>query len=168
MGARPLETRFAGQFCSSAYAANVARGFLDLWGTPASFRARETGACKSRPASCIDRSMADKKPPEDALSDLRRRVDAARGPGPQNSTPPQSPASLALRFGGEFGAAVIVGALLGYGADYFLHTSPWGILIGLMLGFAAGVVNVVRVARNYSQANPVDPNAPSIADDEED
>jgi ATP synthase protein I len=112
--------------------------------------------------------MADNDPPEDALSDLRRRVDAARGSGLQNASPPQSPASLALRFGGEFGAAVIVGALLGYGADYFLHTTPWGLVIGMGLGFVAGVVNVVRAARAYSQANPVDPNAPSIADDEED
>lgn len=113
--------------------------------------------------------MADRKPPEDALSNLRRRVDAARGTdGSQNTPPPQSPASLALRYGGEFGAAVIVGALLGYGADYFLHTAPWGIVIGMGLGFAAGVVNVVRVARSYNQANPVDPNAPSIPDDEED
>ena len=122
----------------------------------------------SRPLECIDRSMADKKPPEDALSDLRRRVDAARGNGPQNSQPPQSPAALALRFGGEFGAAIIVGGLLGYGADYFLNSQPWGLIIGVGLGFAAGVVNVVRVAQTYAKANPVDPNAPSIPDDEED
>jgi len=112
--------------------------------------------------------MADNKPPEDALSDLRRRVDAARGVGPQNSPSPQSPAALALRFGGEFGAAIIVGGLLGYGADYFLHSQPWGLVIGIGLGFAAGVVNIVRVAQAYSRANPVDPNAPSIPDDEED
>jgi ATP synthase protein I len=112
--------------------------------------------------------MADEKPPEDALSDLRRRVDAVRREGASHPPPPQSPASLALRFGGEFGAAVIVGALLGYGVDHFLHTSPWGLLIGLMLGFATGVVNVVRVAQSYNRANPPDPNGPSGADDEED
>lgn len=147
----------------------VASAFLDPDATPASFRARERGAsCRVAPRSRIDRSMADEKPPEDALSDLRRRVAEARGEGPQNAQPPQSPASLALRYGGEFGAAVIVGALLGYGADYLLHSSPWGLFIGVVLGFSAGVVNVVRVARAYNQAHPVDPNAPSVADDEED
>lgn len=111
--------------------------------------------------------MADKKPPEDALSDLRRRVDAARGEGTSKNAPADSPASLALRFGGEFGAAIIVGALLGYGADYFLHTSPWGLVIGFGLGFAAGIVNVVRVAQSFNKANPPDPNAPSIPDDDD-
>lgn len=112
--------------------------------------------------------MADNKPPGDALNDLRRRVAEARGESSSNSPPHQSPASLALRFGGEFGAAIIVGALLGYGADTFLHSSPWGLLVGLLLGFAAGIANIVRVARAYSQAHPVDPNAPSVQDDEED
>jgi len=73
-----------------------------------------------------------------------------------------------MRYGGEFGAAVIVGGLLGFGADQLLPTSPWGVLLGVLLGFTAGVVNVVRVARSYNQAHPVDPNAPSIPDDEED
>jgi ATP synthase protein I len=112
--------------------------------------------------------MADKKPPpEDALRDLRRRVDAARAESASSSRPPGSAASLALRFGGEFGAAILVGALLGYGADYFLHTGPWGLMIGLGLGFAAGVVNVVRVAQSYNRANPPDPNARPIPDDED-
>lgn len=111
--------------------------------------------------------MADRKPPEDALSNLRQRVAAARGEGAQPERPPQSPASLALRYGGEFGAAIIVGALLGYGVDYFLHTAPWGLVIGFGLGFAAGVVNVVRVAQSYNRANPPNPNAPSAPDDDE-
>lgn len=72
-----------------------------------------------------------------------------------------------MRFGGEFGAAILVGALLGYGADYFLHSSPVGLFIGLGLGFATGVVNVVRTAAAYNRANPPDPNAPSIPDDDD-
>ncbi len=111
--------------------------------------------------------MADRKPPEDALSDLRRRVAEARGEGASTAPPAQSAAGLALRFGGEFGAAIIVGALLGFGADYFLHSSPWGLVIGFGLGFAAGVVNVVRTANAYNRANPPDPKARSIPDDDE-
>jgi len=114
--------------------------------------------------------MADqnKPPQDDALSSLRRQVGEAQARhAPPSSSTPSSASTLALRFGGEFGAAILVGALLGYGADYFLHTEPWGLVIGLSLGFVAGVVNVVRLAGAYSRANPPDPNAPSIPDDED-
>jgi len=111
--------------------------------------------------------MADRNPPEDRLDDLRKRVAKARGETSSTSQPPDNAASLAVRFGGEFGAAILVGALLGYGIDFFVHTSPWGLLIGLGLGFVTGVVNVVRVASAYNRANPPDPNAPRIADDDE-
>lgn len=111
--------------------------------------------------------MADRNPPEDRLDDLRKRVAKARGETSSTSQPPDSAASLAFRFGGEFGAAILVGALLGYGVDFFVHTSPWGLVIGLVLGFAAGVVNIVRVANAYNRANPPDPNAPRIPDDDD-
>lgn len=111
--------------------------------------------------------MANRTPPEDDLSNLRRRVAQAKG-SDSPSQPADSAASLALRFGGEFGAAVIVGALLGYGIDYFVHTGPWGLMIGLGLGFVAGVTNVVRVASSFNKANPPDPNAPKIPDDDDD
>ncbi|MBL8530736.1 MAG: AtpZ/AtpI family protein [Hyphomonadaceae bacterium] len=75
---------------------------------------------------------------------------------------------MSLRIGGEFGAAIIVCALLGYGADYFLHSQPWGLVIGFGLGFVTGVVNVVRAVRAYNRENPPNPNAPSIPDDDED
>jgi len=114
--------------------------------------------------------MADPPPPTDPdrLSSLRRRVDAARGQGQRNDgEEPGNASSLALRFGGEFGAAILVGALLGYGIDYFLHTGGVALAIGLGLGFIAGVVNVVRLARRYSSAHPADPNAKPIADDDD-
>jgi ATP synthase protein I len=114
--------------------------------------------------------MADpNKPPnsdEDALSNLRRRVDA-QPKSDKASAPPDSPASLAVRFGGEFGAAIIVGALLGIGIDHFVHTSPWGVLIGTGLGFVTGVVNIVRTAQSFNRANPPDANARSVPDDDD-
>lgn len=133
-----------------------------------SFRARKTGRLmRVAPVLRIDRSMADRKPPEDDLSNLRRRVAKARGEADSTSRPPDSAASLAVRFGGEFGAAVIVGALLGYGIGFLLHAESAGLLVGLGLGFVTGVVNVVRTARAYNAANPSDPNAPKIPDDDD-
>ena len=58
----------------------------------------------------------------------------------------QSPSGLALgmRYGTEFATGVLVGTALGYGADQFFGWSPFGILVGMLLGFAAGTLNVVR------------------------
>lgn len=43
----------------------------------------------------------------------------------------------------------LIGSLLaltaiGYGVDYFLHTSPWGLILGSLLGFAAGLYGVYQ------------------------
>jgi ATP synthase protein I len=43
-------------------------------------------------------------------------------------------------------AAVLAGAGLGWLIDRWLGTSPWGFIVLLLLGFAAGVVNVIRAA----------------------
>ena len=114
--------------------------------------------------------MADPDPPTetDRFSSLRRRLEAARGAPGASEQKDASAGSLALRFGGEFGAAILVGALLGFGADHLLRTGPWGLTIGLALGFVAGVVNVVRLARAYSAAHPPGPDAGPRGDADED
>ena len=43
-------------------------------------------------------------------------------------------------------AGVVVGALIGWGIDRLLSTSPFGMIVFLLLGFIAGVVNVIRSA----------------------
>jgi len=50
----------------------------------------------------------------------------------------------ALKLSSEFIAGIAVGAGLGWAIDRFAGTSPWGLIIFLMLGFAAGVLNVLR------------------------
>jgi ATP synthase protein I len=54
--------------------------------------------------------------------------------------------AMALRLGSELVAGVIVGFTIGYGIDYFLGTTPWGMIVFLFLGFAAGTLNVMRSA----------------------
>jgi len=56
----------------------------------------------------------------------------------------------AFRFASEFVAAIIVGALLGYGIDALLGTKPWAMIVLLLLGFAAGVLNVMRAAADVN------------------
>jgi len=49
-----------------------------------------------------------------------------------------------MRMAAELVAAVIVGGAIGYGLDRWLGTTPWLFLLFFVLGFAAGVLNVVR------------------------
>lgn len=51
-----------------------------------------------------------------------------------------------FRLSSELIAGVIVGALIGWGIDHLLSTSPWGLIVFVLLGFTAGVVNVIRSA----------------------
>jgi ATP synthase protein I len=36
--------------------------------------------------------------------------------------------------------------MFGWLLDYWLGTTPWGLVVLVMLGFAAGVLNVMRAA----------------------
>jgi ATP synthase protein I len=54
--------------------------------------------------------------------------------------------ALGFRLSSELIAGVVVGALLGWAFDRLLSTSPWGLIVFVLLGFTAGVVNVVRSA----------------------
>ncbi|MDX3925615.1 MAG: AtpZ/AtpI family protein [Shinella sp.] len=62
----------------------------------------------------------------------------------------------AMKLSSEFIAAIIVGALLGYLLDHFAGTGPWGMIVLLLLGFCAGVLNVLRSAGFVASPHPVD------------
>ncbi len=51
-----------------------------------------------------------------------------------------------FRLSSELIAGVVVGALLGWAFDRLLSTSPFGLIVFVLLGFAAGVLNVIRSA----------------------
>lgn len=68
---------------------------------------------------------------------------------------------LAMRLSTEFIAGVLAGGILGWLCDQFLGTKPWGLIVLLMLGFATGVYNVMRVSGSLSRPaakNAVDKN----------
>jgi ATP synthase protein I len=51
-----------------------------------------------------------------------------------------------FRLSSELVAGVIVGAGLGWIIDRLFGISPWGFIVFLLLGFVAGVLNVMRSA----------------------
>jgi ATP synthase protein I len=54
--------------------------------------------------------------------------------------------AMGFRLSSELIAGVAVGALMGWGFDRLLSTSPFGLIVFVLLGFTAGVLNVVRSA----------------------
>ncbi|MDM9623771.1 F0F1 ATP synthase assembly protein [Rhizobium sp. AC44/96] len=62
----------------------------------------------------------------------------------------------AMKLSSEFISAIVVGAVLGYLVDRFVGTAPWGLMILLLLGFGAGVLNVLRAAGKVSRPDPAD------------
>src|SRR5664279_802560 len=83
------------------------------------------------------------------LSEIRdsRKIGTDRSGNEQDAAQAKASAmAVGLRLSSELVAGVLVGAALGWGFDRLLSTSPWGLIVFLLLGFTAGVVNLMRVA----------------------
>lgn len=97
----------------------------------------------------------DSSPKQDDndFADVRQRLDSletkldARRPNPAKERAEKADRSqfgMAVRVSSDFIAAIFVGGALGWFLDSFAGTSPFGLVILLLLGFAAGVLNVMR------------------------
>ncbi|HEY6859504.1 MAG TPA: AtpZ/AtpI family protein [Pseudolabrys sp.] len=96
------------------------------------------------------------EPPDDEaalsarLQRLGKRLAQANQPSENGSGPRQTadPSAIArgFRLSTELVAGVLVGAAIGWLLDRWLGISPWGLIVFLLLGFAAGVLNVMRAA----------------------
>ena len=103
-----------------------------------------------------DKSSSDEAALSARLGNLDHRLSEIRGSrkiGTDQSGNEQDAAqakasamAVGLRLSSELVAGVLVGAALGWGFDRLLSTSPWGLIVFLLLGFVAGVVNVMRAA----------------------
>ncbi len=100
---------------------------------------------------------ARETPPQDPEA-LRARIKAMRNELQSKSAGPQagktgggpddavlgSEMSRGLRAGSEFVAAIVLGAAIGWGLDWLLHTKPLLTILFFLLGGVAGVFNVIR------------------------
>jgi len=99
----------------------------------------------------------DRRPSEEAdlsarLRRLGDRLDHVRASQPSEPTPDARPASDAsamargLRMSSELVGGVVVGGAVGYALDYWLGIRPWGLIVFVLLGFVAGILNLMRAA----------------------
>jgi ATP synthase protein I len=108
------------------------------------------------PEGTRDEGKSSGRPNEEAdlsarLQRLGERLDQQKGTSRQvesGSSSKSDPSALArgFRLSTELVGGVAVGAFIGWALDRWLGISPWGMIVFLLLGFAAGVVNVMRAA----------------------
>ena len=58
----------------------------------------------------------------------------------------------AMRLSSEFIAGILVGGAIGWAVDWWLGWSPFGLITFVLLGFAAGVLNVLRAMGEIPEA----------------
>jgi ATP synthase protein I len=83
------------------------------------------------------------------LSEIRdsRKIGTDQpGAGSGDGAARASAMARGFRLSSELIAGVVVGAVIGWGFDRLLSTSPFGLIVFFLLGFAAGVLNVIRSA----------------------
>lgn len=106
--------------------------------------------------------MAENRPQDPEHGDLdalgRRLAETRRNRGVPSKlamrlkSPPGSALGLAFRVAVELVSALAVGLGIGWLLDTWLDTRPWLMILFIVLGGAAGVLNVYRMASGYGYA----------------
>ena len=68
-----------------------------------------------------------------------------------NKNEPKSNLGVAFKLSTELVSAVAVGTIIGFILDNWFGTKPWLILIFFFVGVAAGIMNVVKSAKNMQK-----------------
>lgn len=100
---------------------------------------------------------SSKKNSPQKLNDPSSKEDTLNEKSSPSEKGRQNPSQL-IHLASEFTASLIVGTLLGLLWDYFFATPPWGLVFFLLLGFAAGIRNLVKFAET-SHKRREDPTA---------
>jgi len=69
----------------------------------------------------------------------------------KNSSNKSSLLGIAFKMSTELVAAVLVGSIIGFIFDTWFGTKPWLILTFFFVGVIAGVMNVIRSAKNMQK-----------------
>lgn len=96
-----------------------------------------------------------------SLDEFGSRLDKARGIESESPARKSDGTLLGwgMRIASELAASLLIGAAIGYGFDRLFNTLPWCLLVGILLGFLAGLRNVMRAANEMDAGlDPGDKN----------
>ncbi|MEE1610301.1 AtpZ/AtpI family protein [Microvirga sp. CF3016] len=103
------------------------------------------GGNERKPGSAEDADLSAR------LKSLDARISQAsahRAESEPRARPTSDSSALgqAFRLSAEFVAGVAAGGILGWIVDRLFGLSPWGLIVCLILGFCAGMLNLMRAA----------------------
>ncbi|WP_296737910.1 AtpZ/AtpI family protein [Mesorhizobium sp.] len=107
----------------------------------------ETGRGRQPDATIRDDELERRRRDLEA-SLATRRTDRLEG---KDEAKAETGYGQALKLSSEFIAGVVVGVGLGWVIDRLAGTAPFGLIVGLLLGFGAGVLNVLRSSGQVAQ-----------------
>lgn len=121
------------------------------------------GQIRPEDRAAIEQRSSDIGKKLDAVNARRVRVDEV-GRHQQ-----QSAYGQAFRYASELIVGVVVGGFVGWALDRQFATAPWLMVVLVVLGFAAGLLNVIRAARKAQAVNEASQKAAQpVADDDND
>lgn len=97
-----------------------------------------------------DNAFEDEKALKDRYQQLKQKMEAANKGEALEEEGKGSAMGRAMRMGTEFVVAVLVGTFIGWQLDKWLDTKPWLLILFLLIGFGAGLQNVLRLAKQES------------------
>lgn len=123
-----------------------------------------------RPAGIQSPGSVQPEPASEAelrerLRALGQRVEALEGEQTvvdRSSTAREATAGIgrAFRLSSEFFAGIVAGGGLGWLVDRVFGTQPWGMIVLFLLGFVAGIMNVVRASGSLGNSVENDRSKP--------
>lgn len=114
-------------------------------------------ACPSRGSRGLTIPMTDRKQPP-SLEDVEARLAAVRAQQDQEREKSErrrasgAAQGVGFKIAAELVASVLVGAGVGYGLDNWLETKPLFLVVMILLGFAAALMNIYRIMKGLDQA----------------
>jgi ATP synthase protein I len=103
------------------------------------------GENERKPGSADDADLSARLQSLDARISQASAQRAEAEPRPR-PTSDSSALGQAFRLSAEFVAGVVAGGVIGWIVDYLVGSSPWGLIVCLILGFCAGMLNLMRAA----------------------
>lgn len=101
------------------------------------------------------------------LEKVKAEARAKRGPEPGDRARGAA-MGQAMKIAIELVVGIAVGGFIGKILDDQFGTAPWLLIVFLMLGFAAGLMNIIRTARRLqAEAEPMQRSAKAVPDDDD-